>query len=325
MTTYPQAPAPPFSFNRVHRMGSTSLRRLVTVSPGMCGPTKALVACIGDWTWEAVSNACGLDVFNARDGQGRPAYLSFYYYRITSGAGLHPKQLTFGDRLEVQSQVFDAGRRGVLTLHRLRRTADFEDNDSTDPFDLGEAYTRHRDDCIYVENLNLWVSRGGSDTNVGLVHSPPVGFDHAVLPKLPEAHSPRSLCSQARSRNAFPDPLRDAWPSSGPEYVVERAVDITHDVNGAGLLHFASFFAIAEQAQLGQWLSLGRSGRSFLNRVIHDARICYFGNADPDTTLRLRMRTVHHPDDPAEERTNFVIDDISTDRTIAVAAFRHSS
>ncbi|MGW2562305.1 LnmK family bifunctional acyltransferase/decarboxylase [Streptomyces sp. NPDC001514] len=302
-------------------MGPTSLRRLVTVNPGMCGSTRALVACVGDWTWEAVSDACALDVCNARDGQGRPTYLSFYYCRITSSGGFHPQQLTFGDHLDVQSRVFQAGRRGVLTVHRLRRTAGGEDGDAVEPFRVSEAYTRHRDDCIHVENFNLWVSRGSAHSNVGLVCSPPVGFDHAVLPPVPDTHSPRFLCDQARRQHAFPDPVTDAWPRSGPDYVVERAVDITSDVNGVGLLYFASYFAIAERAQLDRWLSLGRSRRSFLSRALRDARICYLGNADLDARLRLRLRTVHSPEEPSREKTSIVIDDVSTDRTIAVADF----
>ncbi|MFD7501462.1 LnmK family bifunctional acyltransferase/decarboxylase [Streptomyces sp. NPDC059850] len=297
----------------------------MTVEPGMCGPTKAFAACVGDWTWESVSDACGFDVFNARDDQGRPTYLSFYYYRITSGGSFNLKQLTFGDRLEVQSQVFNTGRRSVLTVHRLRRITGPEDDYVIAPFEVSEAYTRHREDCIYVENLNVWVSRRGTQTNVGLAHSPPVGFDNTVLPTLPDAYSPRFLCNQARSQHVFPDPVTDSWPRRGPDFAVEYPIDITLDVNGAGLLYFASFFSIAEHAQLKQWRSLGRSDRAFLDRVIRDARICYLGNADLDTTLRLRLRSVHHPQDPAEEKTDIVIDDLSTDRTIAVAAFRYRS
>ncbi|MET8130180.1 LnmK family bifunctional acyltransferase/decarboxylase [Streptomyces sp. NPDC005231] len=295
----------------------------MTVTPGMCGPIKAFAACVGDWTWEAVSHACGLDVFNARDDHGRPAYLSFYYYRITSGASFHPNQLTFGDRLEVQSQVFDAGRRSVLTVHRLRRIPEFENHDIAEPFEASEAYTRHRDDCIYVENLNVWVSRGDTQTNVGLVRSPPVGFDNTILPQLPDAYSPRFLCSQARTQHVFPDPVTDSWLCRGPEFVMEHPVDITHDVNGVGLLYFASFFSIAEQAQLEHWRFLGRSDWAFLDRTIRDARICYLGNADLDATLRLRLRLLYHPLDQAEEKTEIVIEDLSTDRTIAVAAYRH--
>ncbi|MBL1115340.1 biosynthesis cluster domain-containing protein [Streptomyces sp. 110] len=315
----------PFNFTQVHRMGPAALRRLVTVGPGMCGPTKAFASCVGDWTWESVSDACGIDVFNARDDRGRPTYLSFYYYRITSGDSFHLKQLTFGDRLEVQTQVFDAGRRAVLTMHRLRRITGSEDDHVITPFEVSEAYTRHREDCIYVENLNMWVSRGGTHTNVGLVRSPPIGFDNTVLPTLPDEYSPRFLCSQARTQHVFPDPVTDSWSARGSHFVVEYPVNITLDVNGAGLLYFASFFSIAEHAQLEQWRALGRSDQAFLDRVIRDTRICYLGNADIDTTLRLRLHSVYNPQDPAEEKTNIVIDDLSTDRTIAVAASRHRS
>ncbi|MEV5646068.1 LnmK family bifunctional acyltransferase/decarboxylase [Streptomyces flaveolus] len=321
----PDTPTQPFRFDQIQRITPTTLRRQVTVQPGMCGPTQSLIACVGDWTWQSVSDACGLDVFNARDEKGRPAYLSFYYYRLTSGLDFHPKQLTFGDRLEVQSQVFDVGRRSVLTLHRLRRVTNFLEAPDVEPFDVEEAYTRPRDDCMYVENLNLWVTRGGDHTNVGLVHSPPVGFDHTVLPPFPEVHSPHPLCKQARVGQRFPDPETDHWIPAAPELVVDRTVDVAHDVNGVGLLYFASFFSIAERAMLEQWASLGRSGKSFVKRTIRDARICYLGNADLDATLRLRLRTMHHPEDPAEEKTDLVIHDISTNRTIAVGAFRHRS
>ncbi|MEV6024660.1 LnmK family bifunctional acyltransferase/decarboxylase [Streptomyces sp. NPDC052036] len=309
--------------DRIQHIAPAVLQRHVTVQPGMCGPTQAIIGRIGDWTWQSVSDACGLDVSNARDAKGRPAYLSFYYFRLTSSGDFHPKQLTFGDRLEVQTRVFGAGRRSVLTIHRLRRVADFSEPLATEPFDLEEAYTRPRDDSIYVENLNLWVTRGGDHTNVGLMRSVPLGFDHTLLPPFPEAHSPRMLCKGARQDEEFFDPDTGYWPLLAPELVVDHTVDVTHDVNGVGLLYFASFFSIAERAMLKQWSSLGRSGKSFIKRTIRDARICYLGNADLDARLRVRLRTVHNPDDPMEEKTNLVIRDITTDRTIAVGSFRH--
>lgn len=313
----------PLPFGLVERTGPASLRRLMTVRPGMCGSLQALVACVGDWTWETVGAVCELDVFNARDVCGTPSYLAFYYYRIASGGGFQLKQLTFGDRLEVQSQVFDAGLLSVLTVHRLRRITDSADEDSGEPFDAAEFYTRPRADCVYVETHNVWVSRGNGRSNVGLVHSPPVGFDRACLPLLPGAYSPRALCSAARSSHVFPDPARDNWPRSGPDLAIDQAVDPIHDINGVGLLYFASFFSIAERAQLQRWRTLGRSDRSFLARTVQDARICYLGNADLDATLSLRLRTSHNPDDPAEEKTDLVVHDVSTDRTIAVATSRH--
>ncbi|MFI5617895.1 LnmK family bifunctional acyltransferase/decarboxylase [Streptomyces sp. NPDC051567] len=307
----------------IERTGPASVRRLVTVTPGTCGSLKALAACAGDWTWETVGAVCGLDVFSARDEQGTPSYLAFYYARMLA-CGLQPRQLTFGDRLEVCSRVFDAGPLSVLTVHRMRRvTAPPEDPGAGEPFDAAEAFVNPRPDCLYVENLNVWLSRSAGGGNVGLVRSPPVGFTAALLPKVPPAHSPRALCGAARYARVLPDPARDGWVRVCPDLVVDHAVDLIDDVNGVGLLYFASFFSIAERAQVSRWRSLGRSGRSFLDRRVEDFRICYLGNADLDATLSLRLRTSRHPHDPAQEKSDLVVRDASTDRTVAVASSRY--
>ena len=312
----------PFSAT-VERTGSASLRRQLTVQPGMCGPTQSLAACVGDWTWETVSTVCELDVFTARDAAGAPAYLSFFYFRIVSGGGLHPKQLGFGDKLVVDSQVFDAGRRSVLTVHRLRRIDGAFDDGDDGPFDATELYTRPRPDCLYFENLNVWVSRGDVDSNVGLVRSAPVGFEIRNLPTLPPEYSPRALCNQARLLNAFPEPGTSGWLRACPDLSVDYAVDLARDVNGVGLLYFASFFSIIERALSQQWRDCGRSAGSFLGRTIHDARVYFAGNADLDATLRLNLRARHDPGDPAKEKVDVLVRDLSTDRAIAFAAFRH--
>ncbi|MEU9194565.1 LnmK family bifunctional acyltransferase/decarboxylase [Streptomyces hundungensis] len=307
----------------VERTGPASVRRLVTVQPGMCGSLQALVARVGDWTWETVSTVCEFDVANARDGCGAPSYLAFYYYRIASGGGLKLRQLAFGERLEVQSLVFDVGRMSVLTLHRLRRVTGSAAADGSVLFDVAEAFTRPRADSLYVENLNVWVARGETGSNVGLVRSVPPQFAEACLPKVPDAYSPRTLCAQARSEHVFADPARSGWPRACPDQVIDHPVDLVHDVNGAGLLYFGAFFSMVEQAQLTLWRSRGRSGRSFLARSVVDARVCYLGNADLDATLRLTLRTSCNPRDPVEEKTDVVVRDASTDRTIAVASSRH--
>jgi probable biosynthetic protein (TIGR04098 family) len=313
----------PFSA-KVERTGSASLRRELIVQPGMCGPTQALAACVGDWTWETVSTVSELDVFTARDEFGAPTYLSFLYFHIISGGRLHPKQLAFGDRLVVDSQVFDAGSRSVLTVHRVRRVAGRRDAGIDIPFDAAELHTRPRVDCLYFENLNVWISRGNSASNVGLVRSAPVGFRSENLPKLPAEFSPRALCNQTRALGAFPDPATSDWPRTCPDMSAEYRVDLARDVNGVGLLYFASFFAITEHALSHQWASLGRSAGSFLERTISDARIYYAGNADLNANLALDLRTRHHPDDRAKEKNDVLVRDLSTGRAIAFAAFHHT-
>lgn len=357
----PASPLPP----RAERTGPATLRRLVTVTPAMCGPLQSLIACAGDWTWDTVGQLCGLDVNNARTEDGTPSYLAFYYVRLLSGGGtgpqyLGPQQLTFGDRLEVTSRVFDAGRLSVLTVHRLRRLPDasaaaedapFEprefdphdldrrgfdpgefDHRDFDPYDFdphdfdpSEPYTTPRPDCLYVETLNTWVSRGNGTSNVGLVRRAPVGFRREHLPPLtagPVDH-PAELCRRARNDLVFQDHRTDGWATAWPTTETDHEVDLVTEVNGVGLLYFASFFSIVERALYRQWRDRGRTRRAFAGRAPADLRICYLGNADLDATLRLRMGTLRDPDDAAHEKTDLTIHDLSTDRLIAVASFRH--
>lgn len=143
----------------------SSLSRRVVVSPGMCSGGSLIFGRIGDWTWEAVAAACRTNVHAARTAEGRPAYLSFYYYRVRGGKTVHPHGLTFGDELQVSSRVFQFGSRSVLTLHRL---APAELGLADLPLDPVEVYERPHPDCMYVENFNRWISRSRPDSNRGL-------------------------------------------------------------------------------------------------------------------------------------------------------------
>ncbi|MFG2231418.1 hypothetical protein ACGFNX_15650 [Streptomyces sp. NPDC048723] len=133
--------------------------------------------------------------------------------------------------LEVQSQVFDAGPLSVLTVHRIRPVTEL-DPEVSEPFGAQEAFASPRADCIYVENLNVWLSRGAAGGNVGLVYSPPVGFGQGALPRVPSWYSPRAVCSAARCAQVLPDPATDHWEPAGPEVTVDHAVDLVDDVNG---------------------------------------------------------------------------------------------
>ncbi|MFF2820928.1 LnmK family bifunctional acyltransferase/decarboxylase [Kitasatospora cineracea] len=310
--------APQPVFTHVERTGPACVRRTETIRPGMCGPLQSFVATVGDWTWEAVSTLCGLDVFSARDGDGNPSYLAFYYYRITGGGDLSPADLTFGDRVTVDSRVFDAGRRSVLTVHRLSR----ENGPEPPPLELEELHGRPRPGCLYVENLNVWITRGAAGGNTGLIRSAPVGFAHEHLPKVPEQYAPRFLCARARDDGAFPHHGPPLGPVA-PSMRIDHRVDPTRDVNGVGLLHFASFFSLAEGAQLLQWRSRGLEDRAFLGRRLLDARICYLGNADLDARLAVDVATGRSGNGSARETSDLVVRDLGAARTIAVASLTH--
>lgn len=274
---------------------TASFTRTELVRPAMCGHNSLLVGQIGDWTWDAVSAACGTDVLRARDRTGVPTYLSFYYYRIRGGRGFHLRTPTFGDELAVQSRVFGFGSESVLTLHRIGRTEGGADGagyrplaGGAVPIDPDQFYAATDDGHLYVETFNRWIARSRDGSNEELVRSSPVGFQYAHLPRLPDRYSPRLPCQRARSELTF---RRN--PGVGPvppELALTYEVDPSRDLNGVGLLYFASYFSIVDWALLRLWRELGRTDHSFLERVVVDQQLCYLGNADAGGVIAISAR-----------------------------------
>ncbi|MEU6952411.1 LnmK family bifunctional acyltransferase/decarboxylase [Streptomyces sp. NPDC045714] len=297
------------------RVDDCSLTRRVTVSPGMCGSGSLIYGRIGDWTWEAVAAACGTNVHAARTAEGRPAYLSFYYYRVRGGRVVHPNGLTFGDELRVDSRVFQFGSQSVLTLHRLA-PADLALPEG--PLDAAEVYERPHPDCLYVENVNRWITRSRPGSNQGLSEVAPSDFAHTHLPRLPNDYSPRTLVGRARGAGSFRPEDRQDLVSAGPVHDVAYTLDITRDINGVGLVYFASYFSIFDTALLSLWRSLGRDDGQFMRRKVVDQRIGYFSNADPGAALTLSTRRWRSRADPGIEVADMAMREAGTDRLLAV-------
>ncbi|GAA3452383.1 LnmK family bifunctional acyltransferase/decarboxylase [Dactylosporangium matsuzakiense] len=290
---------------------TTTLSRSELIWPGMCGHNSLFAGQIGDWTWDAVGRLCGTDVLRAHNAAGRPTYLSFYYYRIRGSRRFHLRSPTFGDRLRITTGLFDFGSESVLALHRItpERGADV-------PLDLDEFYAGDGDG-LYVENFNRWVTRGTAGSNEGLVRSSPVDFRHRHLPSLPERYNPRVACHRARTELSFVDEGLGHVPD-GAELHVDYEVDAARDLNGVGLLYFASYFSIVDWALLRLWRGLGRSERSFLDRIVVDQQLCYLGNADAGCVVTASVRRWRAAGDESRELFNVVLRDRGTGRVLAV-------
>lgn len=307
--------APPPGWTPPHVLDRSTMSRTVTVTPGMCGPG-LFVGQLGDWTWETVSALCEVDVFAARNRRGEPAYLSFYYFRIRAGRRFHIGALAFGDRLRVTSGLFDFGSESVLALHTVRRENGTAPVDG--PLDPEEFYTGEDEDCLYVENFNRWISRGRSGSNEDLVRASPPDFRHAGLPRLPAVHSPRAAYENARTHRTFLDGAPPGRVPTGATRL-RYAVDVTRDINGVGLLYFAAYFSIADWALLRHWRRLGRGVGEFMRRTVLDQRMCYLGNADPETELAIEVTGWARPDEPRDEIVTVVLENTGTGQTIAVS------
>jgi probable biosynthetic protein (TIGR04098 family) len=294
-----------------------ALSRRVIVSPGMCSGGSLIFGRIGDWTWESVAEVCGTNVHAARTAEGQPAYLSFFYYRVRGGRTVHPHGLTFGDELEVTSQVFQFGSSSVLTLHRLAPAGLGLRGDHLDP---AEVYETPHPDCMYAENLNRWIVRSLPDSNRSLAATVPPDFVVGDLPRLPNQFSPRTLVGRARSAGSFCAPQLSGFTAVGREHTFDYALDAVRDINGAGLLYFASYFSIFDTALMRLWRTLGRSERQFLKRRVIDQKMGYFGNADLGTLFSITIRRWLRAADPRSEIADMELRDSATGRLIAVTA-----
>jgi probable biosynthetic protein (TIGR04098 family) len=308
--------APPLQDTRSgpRRLDGSSVFRSEQVTPGMCGPNSLFVGRLGDWTWDAVSAACSTDAYTAREPGGASVYLSFAYFRVRGSRRFHPLRITFGDRLQVTSRVFGCGGESVLTLHRVRP----DGGGLPAGIDPEEFYAGTDENCLYVENFNRWITRSRPDSNRDLVRSSPVGFRYRHLPEVPAQHSPRLAYAYARDNLAFE---HEAAPGRLPDmpFHVEYRVETSRDLNGVGLLYFASYFSIVDWALLRLWRRLGRDDRSFLRRVVADQRMCYLGNADAGAVLDVSL--VRWPDrgEPTDEIVDAVVTDAATGRELAVS------
>jgi probable biosynthetic protein (TIGR04098 family) len=274
------------------------LERVELVTPAMCGHNSQFISQLGDWTWDAVGAFCHMDPYTAVGSDGSPAYLSFSYFRVTASSGLCAEQLTFGDMLRVRSKVLSCGGDSVLTLHQVRRDRETGDSDamSRPECDVTDFFRYDMPGSIHVENFNRWISRSRQDTNHTLRRAAPADFQAHHLDRVSDAHTPRRVFAQARRAAGF---RAQGEPVPQERLSLSYRVDASRDLNGVGLLYFASYFSIVDWAALRMWQSLGRPVRRFLRRRVLDRQLCFIANADADDVLDVEV-TVHHLVDPGD-------------------------
>ncbi|MEM7157013.1 MAG: LnmK family bifunctional acyltransferase/decarboxylase [Myxococcota bacterium] len=300
---------------RLDRLDVSTVHRQVVVRPAMCGAHSLFTGQVGDWTWDAVAQVCDADVLAARNPDGDPTYLAFYYYHVRGGPQAHVGGLTFGDHLDVVSKVYGCGAESVLTLHKISVNSPSAGQDftSADFFDYPDP------SCIYVQNFNRWVCRSAPGSNSGLKRSSPEGFMHAHLPSLPERHSPRRVYGLAKRAGRFRGPGQaPTKPVAQVEFRYE--LDASRDVNGVGLMYFASYHAIIDRGIWTLWRRLGRTDSSFVSRVVLDHKLCYLRNAELGSSLQLRVRLSSPPGDSGSEIYDVELFEAESREALAIAS-----
>lgn len=290
-------------------IGPNRIRRTETVRPAISGNNARFFAHVGDWTWDTVAAHCDTNVLRAVDAEGRPTYLSFFYFRIRPAPAAQPHRLEFGDRLHVDSTVYDEGPESTLALHRISRAG------APMEFNLDEFHRGADPDTIYVETFNRWVGRGGKPGNEDLRSASPATFHHAQLPAIPPEHSPRRRFRHAKTNGGFA--ARGGPATDLPPLRTTFPVDPVTDLNAAGLLYFAGYFNVIDRALLRWWSSVGRPEATFADRVVTEQELCFFGNANAEATVTVDIA-------PRRESDAETIDMRLTDdgRLLAVTTLR---
>ncbi|GAB3258787.1 LnmK family bifunctional acyltransferase/decarboxylase [Kineosporia babensis] len=270
------------------------LERVELITPAMCGNNSLFVGQLGDWTWDAVGSACGIDPYTAVDDEGNPVYLSFAYFRVRSATGLCAEDLTFGDRLRVRSKVMSSGGDSLLTVHRATLASSSSPAEPDGSADDVESFFGYRaPQTIHVENFNRWIQRSGHGTNHGLRPATPAGFRTAHLPVVPDRHTPRRTWASARRNVGF---RTEAEPPARATLNLDYQVNASRDLNGVGLLYFASYFSIVDWAVLSLWRSLQRPASAFLSRRVLDRQLCFIANANAEDVLGVQISTFSDTD-----------------------------
>lgn len=235
----------------------------------------------GDRHWDALASFCGRAPQHWLDADGRRVYAAFAYLRL-SQARLW--QAAEGDTLHVSSTTAAIGRAQAWSCHRLARR--------------GQPIGR-------LDMLSVFVGRqDGSNRSVRRV-------DLRSDDTAPCAEAEALL---ARAKALRVTALHAGAAADAPTRVVRPCP--RSDFNGAGLLYFASFTAMADRA-LWDWTLLSQ------HDAVIDRECVFLGNTDPGAQLAVTL--VDRRDEPQARLCTVRITCTSSNRHLALMRLRVAS
>lgn len=228
---------------------SRARQRLGMQQLDACGLSETwLQKTCGDRHWQALARLCGRAPQHWSDGAGRRVYAAFGYLRLT---GARLSQATEGRLLSIDSETHAIGR--------------------------AQAWSRHRMACAgqpigCLDLVSVFVGRADGVSNRSVQRVDLGGTD---------APAPLAATSvQARAKALRAEALRRT--SGGGAPAVDFAPCPRCDYNGAGLLYFASFTALADRA-------LWQQGRLSTHDIVLERECVYVGNLDLGDGLRVSL------------------------------------
>lgn len=200
---------------------------------------------LGDMHWSMITRGLGSPSSALRDGNGNRLYATFTRIKYAFGRALGA--IGENTSLELLGKIV---RFGAGTF-------------------VSDIALLHVDVPGEVRLMSNFSTRG-EITNTSLLKSQPTIPPDCTIPDVP----PPGFMLEYRDRRA----------ASVPPALFETEYEIIpfHDINGVGLLYFASYPIISDTCSL-------RYEANFAARSTISRDICYFANADPRDTLVFRI------------------------------------
>jgi probable biosynthetic protein (TIGR04098 family) len=230
----------------------------------------------GHLQWQSIARAIGRPLSGLRTKAGGEVYAAFYYI-----------EEALPDSAPLESFGLDDTLRFTVALRSFKNLA----VEGRVAFDRAERMASPQADAahptIRFGNIFITPVKGNSELRV----APPANADFSGLAALPNDENPYHLTREARDTGRM-GLIDEGWVMAAGPVEYPYAIDEDRDTNGAGLVYFANYITFAEAAE--RWTfrhaALPQGERSLRHR-----RTAFFGNADPNDTVRVRVSVFTHP------------------------------
>jgi len=258
-----------------------------------------LLKWLGAFQWDSIARRLGQRSSEIVNGQRERLYASFVNVELAFPPHRSLDSFEEGARVSLRNRVSAYARRfveGMFVFDSAPISAE-----ETETIVTRQDLARSSRPWAYM--TNAFVARAGSNSRLRVFE--PAGMDTAAFPSLstPPSGIAEHQVVQARGLAGLSEPAPDGAPLRGTGLPLEYRLLPESDLNGAGLLYFARYVAIANYG-VRRFLAeqLARPVSSPLIECLSTERLdaYYFQNADAFDAARIFVTAWLDPAPPAE-------------------------
>lgn len=245
-----------------------------------------LLKALGAFQWDSIARRLGQRSSEVVNGQGERLYASFANVELAFPPGRGIDTFQEGDRVSLRNRVSAYARRFVEGMFVFDSAPISEEETSAVATRQDLARTGH----AWAYMTNAFVARAGSNSRLRVFE--PVGMDAAAFTGLsaPPSGIAEHQVVQAKGVAGLSPASPEGTPVRGTGLPLEYAILPENDLNGAGLLYFARYVAIANYGVrrfLAEQLPRPASRPLVECLATERVNVYYFQNADAFDSVRI--------------------------------------